>query len=639
MLLDREQCIRFINRTAPGLDPEGVRGTSVYAFVPESQHDQMRECFERVLESGEPDHYENVYTTEEGHISLWESRVGAVKEGDEVTGFVVFASDVTERRSATFDRERFFEMSLDLMCIAGFDGYFKVISSAFTRTLGFSEEELLAEPFITFVHPDDRDATASAMKRLDSGDSVTGFENRYLSKDGSYRAFQWNAAVDKDTRRILATARDVTDQRILQAKLLQSQKMDAIGQLAGGVAHDFNNLMLAVLANTSMAREEVLANSELDETLGEIEAAARRAADLTKQLLALSRRQPVSKKVIDLNAAAKSMKRMLRRLIPESIEIDVIEGHSLSMVEGDPSQIEQMILNLCVNARDAMPDGGRLTLETENVRIDGRYREAHPWAKAGRYVLLTVSDTGEGMSADVKERIFEPFFTTKQQGSGTGLGLATVYGVVEQHGGMIHVYSELGEGTAFKVYLPVVERLASEVGQRVVADAPGGRETILLAEDEELVRRVVSKILRRGGYEVRAAADGVEALEYFARSPENIDLVLLDVVMPNLGGPDVYRKMAEVRPGLPSSSRVATAMPPASRRCCPRAATSSTSPTSKRTCCAVYARHSIRAEACGRTAGSGPVYSRHVDADPALPDPRARPLSPRRLRRQGRRLR
>ena len=241
---------------------------------------------------------------------------------------------------------------------------------------------------------------------------------------------------------------------------------------------------------------------------------------------------------------------MLRRLLPENISIDLIPGHNLAAVSADPTQLEQVIVNLCVNARDAMERGGQLTLETENILINARYCETHPWAKPGRYVLLSVTDTGVGMTAEVRERAFEPFFTTKGAHRGTGLGLSTVYGIVQQHGGMVHVYSELGEGTTFKVYLPADSRLATDVGDKIESLPPRGRETILLAEDEERVRRVLVQILERAGYRTIAAADGVEAIRLLREQPEPVHLVLLDVVMPGLGGPETWEQMRGLRSGL-----------------------------------------------------------------------------------------
>jgi CheY-like chemotaxis protein len=326
--------------------------------------------------------------------------------------------------------------------------------------------------------------------------------------------------------------------------------MEAVGQLAGGVAHDFNNLLLAILANTELAKADAPAGSETEEHLSEIESAARRAANLTNQLLAFSRRQPFRPVAVDLNELTGGLMKMLRRLLPENITIDLKAGRELAAVYADPTQLEQVIVNLCVNARDAMESGGRLTIETGNVTLDARHCETHPWARPGRFVLLAVTDTGVGMNEEVRERAFEPFFTTKGAHRGTGLGLATVYGIVQQHGGLVHLDSTPGAGTTFQVYLLAEGRLATEVGDKLERTPPRGRETILLAEDEEVVRKAVVQVLEHAGYRALAAPDGREALRLLREQPEPVHLVLLDVVMPELGGAETWAQMRALRPDL-----------------------------------------------------------------------------------------
>lgn len=553
MLLDADARIEFINKTAPGLTVEQVIGTRVYDYVPPSQHEMMADCFERVRATAQPDRYENVYTTPDGEVLLWESRVAPVMKGDEVAGFVVMASDVTEQRAAAIDRERFFELSLDLLCVAGLDGYFKRINPSFERVLGWTVAEMTAVPFVDFIHPDDAAATMEVLRAIGEGDVVRHFVNRYRSRDGGYRLFQWQAILDPQTQRVHALARDITEERAAQEQQLQSQKMEAIGQLAGGIAHDFNNLLLAVLANATFVRDLVDDASELVEPLEQIEAAGRRAAALTQQLLTLGRRSRLTAQTLSLGALTERTVEMLRRVIPENIEIVVDAAPDLPGVAGDPVQLEQVVLNLCVNARDAMPSGGTMRLVSRVVTIDDDDASGHPWVGAGQWVRLEVSDDGAGMSSEVRGRAFEPFFTTKPVGRGSGLGLATVYGIVEQHGGEIGVESEEGRGTSFFVYLPVAgaasRREVGEAGAR--RDEGGGDETILVAEDEALVRGVVARILRRRGYRVLEAVDGDDAVAVFAREPGAIDMALLDVVMPRRGGPSAYAEMIRERPDLP----------------------------------------------------------------------------------------
>jgi PAS domain S-box-containing protein len=553
MLLGLDSRIEYISRTAPGLTEEQVLGTTVYEYVPESQHAMMRSCFERVRSSGEPDRYENVYTTPDGDLLLWEARVAPVMRGDAVGGFLVIASDVTEQRAATIDRDRFFQLSLDVMCVAGLDGYLKQINPAFENILGWTRAELLAAPFVEFVHPDDVEATLAALEKVGQGGVIQHFVNRYRARDGSYRTFEWHAILDPETQRVHALARDVTEDRAMQAQLLQSQKMQAIGQLAGGIAHDFNNLMLAVLANASFVREQVAGSPDLAESLEQIEAAGRRAAALTRQLLTLGRRRKLATEAVDVGELTRRTVDMLRRVIPENIELAVSVDPELPRVDGDPGQLEQVVLNLCLNARDAMAHGGTMRLSATTVEVGQDGSGVHAWVGPGRWARLEVADDGAGMSPEVRARVFEPFFSTKSVASGSGLGLATVYAIVEQHGGEVGVESELGQGTSFFVYLPAVVSPEAEAPRTSEAskDTTRGTETILVAEDEDLVRAVVARILRGRGYQVREAVDGLDAVCVFEEDPDTVDLVLLDVVMPRCDGPKAYAEMAKRRPDLP----------------------------------------------------------------------------------------
>jgi CheY-like chemotaxis protein len=327
--------------------------------------------------------------------------------------------------------------------------------------------------------------------------------------------------------------------------------MEAIGLLAGGVAHDFNNILQIILGNTQMALAYDLTDAERKEGLSQMKEASERAVQLTRQLLVFGRKQPLVTEDVDLNQLVADLLKMLRRLIGEHINVDFVPGHQLGNVRANRSQLEQVLLNLCVNARDAMPQGGRLTIELENVFFNSGYCEAHPWARPGRYVLMSVTDTGEGMDSSTLARIFDPFFSTKPKEKGTGLGLSVVYGIVQQHDGLIHVYSEPGVGTAFKIYLPIVERSASQVGEKLTSIPAQGTGTILLVEDEDVVRKLATRMLERGGYRVLTATNGVEALEVFNRHADEISLLMLDAVMPNMGGRETYDRISAIRPGLP----------------------------------------------------------------------------------------
>ncbi len=549
MLLDVHGRIQYINRTVPDLTREEVLGRAVFEFVGAEFHEGIKRCFARVLDTKKPSRYVTWYQAPDGERSYWESSVGAVERDGKVEGFAVITTNVTEQRRDAEERERFFNLSMDMLCVADFDGYFQRVNRAFEVTLGYDSRELFARPFIEFVHPDDVVPTQGAMDRLARGEAVIDFENRYRRNDGKYRVFSWRAVSDEGRRRAYAVARDITEKKSLEEQLRQSQKMDAIGQLAGGVAHDFNNLLLAVQGNIEFALHSVN-DVERGQFLKEATKATDRAAELTKQLLTFGRRQPMNPTTVELNDLARDMMNLLRRLIPESIEIDFIPGHQLAPIVADRSQVEQVIVNLCVNARDAMPNGGRITIETENVLVNGAYTKTHPWARPGRYVILTVTDTGVGMEKEVQEHLFEPFYTTKEQGRGTGLGLATVYGIVQQHEGLLHVYSEPGKGSSFKIYLPVTERLAARVGSKLEPPVPGGSETVLVAEDEEMVRAVIVRVLKNAGYEVLIATNGVEAVQLFKQQRSKVSLVILDVIMPKLNGPEAAELIRGTRPDV-----------------------------------------------------------------------------------------
>jgi len=342
---------------------------------------------------------------------------------------------------------------------------------------------------------------------------------------------------------------NITERRKLEEQLLQSQKMEAVGRLAGGVAHDFNNLLTVINGYSELLLRQIGEDSTLRKEVDEIRKAGDRASMLTRQLLAFSRRQVLQPKMMDLNATVSGMVTMLRRLIGEDIDLRILPGEELGRVKADPGQVEQIILNLVVNARDAMPGGGRLCIETCNTILDGTFSSKHPHAVAGPHVLLAVSDTGVGMSEDTQAHLFEPFFTTKEKGKGTGLGLSTVYGIVQQSQGAIYVYSELGRGTTVKIYLPRVEGEV-EIASPDSGPAPHGTETVLVAEDEAQVRDFVTRVLSAKGYRVLAAGEGIEALRLCREFAEPVDLLITDVVMPRMGGRELASRIEAVKPGV-----------------------------------------------------------------------------------------
>lgn len=343
--------------------------------------------------------------------------------------------------------------------------------------------------------------------------------------------------------------RAIVDEREkLQRRLAQVQRLESLGLMAGGVAHDFNNLLTVILACAQMANLSLDEPDTVRAELSGIMEAATRGSALTRQLLAMSRSHPLELRAIDFNARMRDLVKLLRRVLPENVEIDLIEHAGDVLVDGDASQLDQAFMNLCINAREAMPAGGRLTVEIEQVLINGAYVKTHPWAKPGRYVLTSVTDTGIGMTPEVLERAFEPFFSTKEAQAGTGLGLAVAYGSVRQHDGMMHCYSEPGVGTTFKVYLPLMSRSATDVGTKLEGAVRGGSERILIAEDDPAVRNVIERILNKAGYSLVVVKNGQEAV--LAARKERFDLVVLDVIMPGMSCQETLNQLRAQQPDV-----------------------------------------------------------------------------------------
>jgi len=344
-------------------------------------------------------------------------------------------------------------------------------------------------------------------------------------------------------------ARDTSQRIALEEQLRQAQKMEAVGRLAGGIAHDFNNILQGILGTAEVALAEAGRDKTPRQDLLEIRRGAQRAAELVNQLLAFARRQLLQPADVDLNSIVDDTLGLLRRVLPENISVATVLADKPATVHADPTQMQQVILNLCLNARDSMVDGGTLTITTESVEITDSYCRTHVWARPGDYLLLAVSDTGTGMDEETLEHIFEPFFTTKKPGKGTGLGLATVYGIVKQHDGMIAAQSEIGKGTAINVYLPVA-RAAAALRRPAGGAVRGGAETILVAEDDKIIRALAKRILERHGYNVLLAADGAEAFALFRENAASVDVAFLDLIMPRMGGYEAFREMAALKPSL-----------------------------------------------------------------------------------------
>jgi two-component system, cell cycle sensor histidine kinase and response regulator CckA len=389
------------------------------------------------------------------------------------------------------------------------------------------------------------------------------YEKSKTTAAGETRTYQATKFVHRNEQGnfvgLIGVLHDITErqqaaQALLESerRLQQSQRMEAIGQLAGGVAHDFNNYLTAILGYAQLAMRALAPESPLQRHLVEVQKAAERASTLTRQLLAFSRRQHLERRAINLGDTISEIMKLLRRIIGEDVEVRLIVASNLWTVFADPAQIEQVVMNLAVNSRDAMPQGGRLTIETSNVTLDEGYRQQYPYVRPGKYVQITVSDTGTGITPETQKHIFEPFFTTKEIGKGTGLGLATVYGIVKQHEGHIHVYSEVGHGTTFKIYLPAADKEAEHEARPVEQPLHGGAETILVAEDEEALRVLASEILEGLGYTVLSASNGEEAVKIYRKNQDRIDLLLLDIVMPSMGGIKAYERIREIGGDVPA---------------------------------------------------------------------------------------
>ncbi len=426
---------------------------------------------------------------------------------------------------------------------------------ALVRMLGYASlEELLAVDLFTGVYSDPADRRLLIEQFLSAG-RVQGVQVEWKRKDGQPILVQLSGRALRDAegrvQLLEVIAEDVTERRLLERQLRQAQKFEAIGQLAGGIAHDFNNVLGAILGWAELGMQEVPGGDRLHTVLSKIRDQGERAAQLTRQLLAFARRQILEPRNINLNDVITEAATLLERIIGKDIELKLRLDADLDVARADPTQVEQVIMNLCVNARDAMPRGGKLVIETRNAEMDAAYCRQHVHARPGHYAMISVSDTGIGMDAATMERIFEPFFTTKEIGKGTGLGLATVYGIVKQHGGFIHVYSELGQGTTFRVYLPVGEGVAESKQHREPAEIRGGCETILIAEDHDGLREMARETLARLGYRVLVAADGAAACELFEQHRQEIALALLDIVLPLISGPDAYLRMCAAKPHLP----------------------------------------------------------------------------------------
>ena len=482
---------------------------------------------------------------------------------------VLIFSDITERkRSEEVLRESEEKYHLVVAhanqgILIAQDGVIKFSNPKLSEISGYSQEELFSKPFTEFIYPDDSQMVVeNHLKRLQGIELPHIYDFRILDKEGNIKWLEINVALInwEGKPATLNFLTDITERKrteeemkTLQEQFRHSQKMEAIGRLAGGIAHDFNNLLTIIKGYSQLSLHELKEENPLKGNLEEINRASEKASDLTRQLLNFSRSQMMEMKVVDLNTLLRNLDKMLRRVIGEDVELITCLADDLGRIKVDPGQIEQVIMNLVVNAKDAIPSGGKLAIETANVELDETYARSHIGVKPGHHVMLLVSDTGMGMGSEVKKKIFEPFFTTKEKNKGTGLGLSTVYGIVKQSGGDIWVYSEPGYGTTFKIYFPRVDEPQDIEGVKengVEEGLPHGDETILVVEDDEEVRKITGRILRMQGYRVLEASNGGDVFSVCDQHEGPFHLMITDVVMPEMKGPELAKRLSSSYPEM-----------------------------------------------------------------------------------------
>jgi PAS domain S-box-containing protein len=553
-----------------GIAPDQIVGKDDFAFFPTELAERYRADDQTVMNAAIVKDIEEPYRVAEGERWVHTIKVPFHDEKGQVIGVLGIFEDITEHKRAeqvlreSEEKYRLLaENASDVIFVVDMDLKSTYVSPAVERLRGYTVEEALKQPIDEWLTSVSLDRTLEAFKEELARDGLPGvdpgrtrtLELEELKKDGTTVWVEMTCRFLRDERGlptgILGVARDITGRKKLEDQLVQSQKMDAIGRLAGGVAHDFNNILSVITSYSGFLLDEIPAGSPLRLDVEEIKKAADRAAALTRQLLAFSRRQVVNPAVLNVNDVINNLSKMLKRIIGEHIRMSLRFSDEAGQVFMDPSQLEQILVNLVVNARDAMPRGGRLVIETARSIVTPENHGTFDDSVPGEYVVVSVADNGVGMDGDLVKRIFEPFFTTKPVGKGTGLGLSMVYGAAHQNGGFVKVDSEPGSGTTFRVYLK--RHAGDEVDAEVAAGAEqatkGRGETILLVEDEEPVRRVVRKILEANGYRVVEAADGGEALAAFQEQPDGFALVISDVVMPGMSGIEMARRIHESRPG------------------------------------------------------------------------------------------
>jgi two-component system cell cycle sensor histidine kinase/response regulator CckA len=557
LVLDREGRYLKVAPTGSKLlyrPPSELLGKTLREVFPKKEADFFLAHIRRALDEGGTHRTDYSMVVEGGKEVWFDCSISPMTKNS----VVWIARDVTDRKQSEQElrksEERYrvlVENAHDMIYEHNLEGKYTSINKAGEHITGYTLAETLNLNIADIVAPEYLSDARQMIRRKLDGQNLPAYVLEIIAKDGRRVAVEVNTSVvfqDDVAIGVQGIARDVTERKQLEEQLRQSQKMEAIGQLAGGVAHDFNNLLTVIGGYSSILLGRLPLDSPYRASIEEIKKAGDRAESLTRQLLAFSRKQILQPKVLDLNTVVSDLDKMLRRLIGEDIELLTITDPNLGKVKADPGQIEQVLMNLAINARDAMPEGGKLTVETSNAVLSKDNARLHG-IPPGSYIMLAVSDTGCGMDAATRKRIFEPFFTTKKAGKGTGLGLATLFGIVNQSGGNVWVYSELGHGTTFKIYLPRAEAFVASGEFLRTKATPQGTETVLLVEDEEQVRAILKQILENQGYNVLSASHGEEALA-ISQEPGDIQLLITDVVMPQMSGRELAERVVAGRPSL-----------------------------------------------------------------------------------------
>jgi PAS domain S-box-containing protein len=523
-----------------GFTAEEAVGNRIDLIVPPDRRAEVRDILDGVSRGQIIEHHETLRLHKDGTVVDVSLSISPIKSaGGEIVGASKTARDVGEAKRAQRalsqeieERQRIFETSQDLILVTDTAGNFVQVSPSSMTILGYQPAEMVGHSAVGFIHPDDLENTRSEMRSARRGQQMRSFEARYIHKDGREVMLNWMGTWSEPVRRHFFIGRDLTEKRAAEAQFRQAQKMEAVGQLTGGIAHDFNNILTVITGTIGILAEAVADRPELEAIARMIDEAAERGGQLTKHLLAFARKQPLQPREIDVNTLILDAAKLLRPTLGEHVQIDPLLAEDVWPALVDPNQLTTAILNLALNARDAMPNGGSLAIETKNTTLDEAYAEMHVEVMPGNYVMIAVSDTGSGIAAKDLERVFDPFFTTKAVGKGTGLGLSMVYGLVKQSGGHIKIYSEEGHGTTVKLYLPRATGLAQDTGETPLSTSVrGGHETILVVEDDALVRQYVITQIHSLGYATLEAGNAASALQVID-SAAAIDLLFTDVIMP-----------------------------------------------------------------------------------------------------------